>query len=689
MIRNIMSVTILCAVLAAGQSLSADTVYRNLPGLLSFQGYLTDDRDIPINRPVPMVISIYSASSGGVLLWSETHASENVAGGIFRTTLGAITPIPDSIFSGGTDRWVQIQVDANIMTPRTRLAAAPYVFHTVNADTALYSYNAASDGDWVRSTPDSVLFTARHWGLSRGGSSNMLWGTQQKTHVNFGIACTTGVNSVNYSYGVIAGGYHNAAGQAGSYATIAGGAENSATGGYSTIGGGYSNEIPDYWSTIAGGYNNMINSRGSGILAGYNNVVGDTVLDSAAVVVGGRTNSALGKYSFVGSGQSNTAGGDYAVAVGGRDNTAAGNYAVVCGGDSNQALTDYAVIGGGSGDTVRALWGTILHGFGNIAGDQLTDTCALIGGGKENRALAKFTFIGGGWGNTATALYSTIIGGQNNQASNNYTAIGGGLYNRATGPYAIIAGGDSNLASASYSVVGGGRRNVATGAYSMVAGGDMCQSAGTYAFTVCSLSKVPSSYSNSVALNGQTVTASNQTRVGILTKAGGTFTIDHPLDPDNKILNHYFVESPEMVLIYQGETRIGPDGRVEVALPDYFDALTRNPMISLTGIGGSDVYIVRNVENNRFVIGGTPGIEVDWLVTAERKDESSEIIRILLPVEQLKEDELKGHSLNDDFLAATRMQLEEMGKAGGFKFRTEEGRKKYEVSKKALETEKK
>jgi hypothetical protein len=58
-------------------------------------------------------------------------------------------------------------------------------------------------------------------------------------------------------------------------------------------------------------------------------------------------------------------------------------------------------------------------------------------------------------------------------------------------------------------------------------------------------------------------------------------------------------------------------------------------------------------------------------------------------VEQLKEDELKGHSLNDDFLAATRMQLEEMGKAGGFKFRTEEGRKKYEVSKKALETEKK
>ncbi|HEX7319311.1 MAG TPA: hypothetical protein VF399_03000, partial [bacterium] len=509
MIRNIISIIILCAVLAAGQSISADTVYRNIPGLLNFQGYLTDDRDIPVTHILSMVFSIYPASSGGTPLWSETHPSENVVKGIFRTTLGAITPIPVSVFSGGIDRWVQVQVDGTIMTPRTRLTAAPYVFHAVNADTALYGYNSASDGDWVRGTPDSVLFTVRQWGLSRGGSSNMLWGTQQKTHVNFGIACTTGVNGVNYVGDVVVGGYQNLAGAYGSYATVAGGAYNHATGGYTTIGGGYSNEIPDYWSTIAGGYNNAVNSRGGGILAGYGNLAGATGLDSAAVVVGGRTNSALGKYSFVGGGRRNTASGDYAVVVGGGDNTAAGNYAAVCGGDSNQALTDYSVIGGGSGDTIRALWGTILYGFSNLAGDQLTDTCALIGGGRDNQALAKFTFIGAGMGNIATALYATIIGGQNNQASNTYAAIGGGLYNRATGTYAVIAGGDSNLASASYSAVGGGRRNQATGVYSAVAGGDRCLSAGSYAFTACSLSTVSSSYSNSVAFNGQATTASN------------------------------------------------------------------------------------------------------------------------------------------------------------------------------------
>jgi len=52
-------------------------------------------------------------------------------------------------------------------------------------------------------------------------------------------------------------------------------------------------------------------------------------------------------------------------------------------------------------------------------------------------------------------------------------------------------------------------------------------------------SVVPSSFGNSAAFNGQTATASNQTRVGALSKASGTFTIDHPLDPHGTILNHY------------------------------------------------------------------------------------------------------------------------------------------------------
>jgi hypothetical protein len=107
-------------------------------------------------------------------------------------------------------------------------------------------------------------------------------------------------------------------------------------------------------------------------------------------------------------------------------------------------------------------------------------------------------------------------------------------------------------------------------------------------------------------------------------------------------------------------------------------------MVQLTGVGTSDIYVAEKVQGNRFVIGGVPGTEVYWTVTGDRKDPSAEITRIFMPVEQLKEDDLAGHSLDDDFLASTKAQLERMGEAGQFDFRTAEGREKYERSMRAL-----
>jgi hypothetical protein len=55
-------------------------------------------------------------------------------------------------------------------------------------------------------------------------------------------------------------------------------------------------------------------------------------------------------------------------------------------------------------------------------------------------------------------------------------------------------------------------------------------------------------------------------------------------------------------------------------------------------------------------------------------------------VEQPKEGELAGHSLDDDFLATTRSQLERMGKADEFEFRTPAGQEKYERLSRSLES---
>lgn len=49
---------------------------------------------------------------------------------------------------------------------------------------------------------------------------------------------------------------------------------------------------------------------------------------------------------------------------------------------------------------------------------------------------------------------------------------------------------------------------------------------------------------------------------GNLSKAAGSFKIDHPLDPANKYLYHSFVESPVMMNIYNGNITTDGSGTV-------------------------------------------------------------------------------------------------------------------------------
>jgi hypothetical protein len=49
--------------------------------------------------------------------------------------------------------------------------------------------------------------------------------------------------------------------------------------------------------------------------------------------------------------------------------------------------------------------------------------------------------------------------------------------------------------------------------------------------------------------------------LGTISKDAGSFKIDHPLDPANKYLYHSFVESPDMMNIYNGNVTL--DGRGE------------------------------------------------------------------------------------------------------------------------------
>ena len=139
---------------------------------------------------------------------------------------------------------------------------------------------------------------------------------------------------------------------------------------------------------------------------------------------------------------------------------------------------------------------------------------------------------------------------------------------------------------------------------------------------------------------------------GTLSKGGGSFKIDHPLDPANKYLYHSFVESPDMKNVYDGVVTLDANGEAVVDFPDWFSVLNRDFRYQLTCIGGfAPVYIAEKINNNHFKIaGGKPGLEVSWQVTGIRQDAWANAHRI--PVEEEKEAKLRGFYIHPELYGA-------------------------------------
>jgi hypothetical protein len=125
---------------------------------------------------------------------------------------------------------------------------------------------------------------------------------------------------------------------------------------------------------------------------------------------------------------------------------------------------------------------------------------------------------------------------------------------------------------------------------------------------------------------------------GTLTKGGGSFEIDHPLDPENMILRHSFVESPDMMNVYNGIVVTDSLGFAVVELPAYFEALNSDFRYQLSVIGQfAQAIVTEEVDNNRFTIcTNRPHVKVSWQVTGIRRDSWAERHRIV--VEEAKRD---------------------------------------------------
>lgn len=230
-------------------------------------------------------------------------------------------------------------------------------------------------------------------------------------------------------------------------------------------------------------------------------------------------------------------------------------------------------------------------------------------------------------GNSGTFNVGAIIEAKALQSSGkrNY-----GIYAETNGGYSFTIGHYNGVFAASTSASG------TYGTYSAVTG-----TAGSAAYAgYFSNTSTNSSYTNygvyGTATSGLTNYAGyfggNVYVSGTLSKAGGTFQIDHPQDPENKYLIHSFVESPEMMNIYNGNITTDANGVAEVTLPSYFQSLNVDFRYQLTVIGPdfAQAVVSKKIEGNKFSIKtDKPNTEVSWQVTGVRNDAWANANRVM------------------------------------------------------------
>jgi hypothetical protein len=353
------------------------------------------------------------------------------------------------------------------------------------------------------------------------------------------------------------------------------------------------------------------------------------------------------------------------------------------------------LIGGYSGNSVSPgrLGATIAGGGTSTGPNVVTGVYGAVGGGNDNVADAWGT-VGGGASNRASGNSATVPGGFANEAGG-ITSLAAGLQAKVRTPaQAGDANGDEGtFVWADYTAVDfvstgpnqflvratngvGINTNAPQGNLQLGSPADSTAfrfgSASARHHLISNRDMVFNTFDADGTANGQTLFywRKNTTKfdentpvdlmrladngslqvLGTLSKGGGSFKIDHPLDPLNKYLYHSFVESPDMKNIYDGVVTTGNDGRATVELPDWFEALNRDFRYQLTVIGNgawARARVAREIEQGRFVIEtDVPGTKVSWQVTGIRQDAFAEKHRI--PVEEDKPEKERGTYLHPD-----------------------------------------
>ncbi|MDI1290160.1 MAG: hypothetical protein PSX37_09480, partial [bacterium] len=107
------------------------------------------------------------------------------------------------------------------------------------------------------------------------------------------------------------------------------------------------------------------------------------------------------------------------------------------------------------------------------------------------------------------------------------------------------------------------------------------------------------------------------------------------------------------LLMYRGTVVLDESGGALVSLPDYATSIAINLGYYLTAVGGPAplLHVAEKESKGTFrIAGGTPGLEVCWIVTGARHDAWVE--RYGAPVEMMKPPSVQGRYLHPELYNA-------------------------------------
>ena len=97
---------------------------QTVPQTIDYQGRLADSNGNYLNEVVTVDFLIYDSETGGTTIWNETQ-DVNCANGVFHVLLGSTVSFPTDLFDNA-DRWLELVVSSETLSPRTAIASVPY-----------------------------------------------------------------------------------------------------------------------------------------------------------------------------------------------------------------------------------------------------------------------------------------------------------------------------------------------------------------------------------------------------------------------------------------------------------------------------------------------------------------------------------------------------------------------------------